>query len=456
MQIHLAFPVSMALLMAQTQAPPALLAPPAATPIPQGGVVQSAAQAFDYRHLTSSTTIDFKGTPLMPEGMGWARIQGGSGAIQIKAKFDHLPPAQSFGPEFLTYVLWAIGPDGRANNLGELQVKHGKSRITVTESLPAFGLLVTAEPYFAVRQPSEGVVLENVLNKASEGKVEVLTAKFAVLPRGTYGMDLAAKPDALDPNTPLDVHQARNAMRIARAAGASAFAPEPFGTAQAALLRCEAEAGDSKARIASARSVIRGAEAARMMAVQRQAAERTLQEQQRAQAKLDQARAEAAMATASQTATLQQARMAEQETQDLRTQLMDQFNAILETKATARGLIVSLSGLLFPTHKATLAPEAREKLSKIAAILALHKGLKIEAVGFTDPTGNRRLSEQRSRATKDYLISQGVPAEAIVSRGFGEEQLLAANDADAGRQENRQVELVLTGEGIDAPKSVEP
>jgi outer membrane protein OmpA-like peptidoglycan-associated protein len=136
---------------------------------------------------------------------------------------------------------------------------------------------------------------------------------------------------------------------------------------------------------------------------------------------------------------------------------MAQLNGILETKATARGLIVSMSGVLFKTGKSTLVPEAREKLAKVAGILATHKGLRIEADGFTDSTGsdaiNEKLSASRAQAARDFLVNQGVSADAIVSRGFGAEHPIAANDSVEGRQENRRVELVVSGEGLtDSPK----
>jgi outer membrane protein OmpA-like peptidoglycan-associated protein len=136
---------------------------------------------------------------------------------------------------------------------------------------------------------------------------------------------------------------------------------------------------------------------------------------------------------------------------------MAQLNGILETRATARGLIVNMSGVLFKPGKATVLPEAREKLAKIAGILATHKGLKIEADGFTDSTGsgefNARLSEDRATAVRDFLVHQGVSSDAIESKGFGDGNPIASNDTESGRRENRRVELVVSGEGITAPKS---
>ena len=225
-----------------------------------------------------------------------------------------------------------------------------------------------------------------------------------------------------------------------------------------------------------AREAIQRAEDSRLIAVQRQEAEQVAMDQKLAQDKLDAAKREAAAAAAAQDAALQQAKLAENENQalrsknealqskneglqsrneGLRSKLMEQLNSILQTRATARGLIVNMSGVLFQTGKATLLPAAREKLAKIAGILSTHKGLRIEADGFTDSTGsdelNQRLSEQRASATKDYLVSQGVSAETISSKGFGKENPIASNETNAGRQENRRVELVVSGEGITIP-----
>lgn len=398
------------------------------------------------------------------------------GAIHITAKFKNLPPASTFGGEFLTYVLWGISPEGRATNLGEIVLKHGKSKVNVTEQLQTFGLVVTAEPYFAVSQPSDAVVLENAIRANSTGQVEFIETKYELLKRGQYNQDLApAEPIAMDEKTPFEIYQARNAVRIARTAGAPTFASEAFEKAQNHLKQAEVEGG-RKGKVFMAREAIQRAEDARLIAVQGQEAQQLAMDQKLAQDKLDDAKREAAIAAAAQDAALQQTKAAEIENdalrskneglqsrneglrsrnEGLRSRLMEQLNSILQTRATARGLIVNMSGVLFQTGKATLLPAAREKLAKIAGILSTHKGLRIEADGYTDSTGsdefNQRLSEQRAGATKDYLVSQGVSAEAITSKGFGKENPIAANETNAGRQENRRVELVVSGEGITTP-----
>jgi outer membrane protein OmpA-like peptidoglycan-associated protein len=491
-------PFMTALLVAQAGTPTATPLPypnqtaqpvqSASVPLYHVTVVQGSAKAINYRNLKHSTEIDLLGTVLVSNASGEAKVKSVDAGIQISAKIKNLPPASSFGGEFLTYVLWGISPEGRATNLGELILEHGKGKVTVVEKLQTFGLVVTAEPYFAVTQPSDVVVMENAIRKGSAEQFEFIDAKYELLKRGQYTLNLdAMAPLAMDKKTPFDVYQARNAVRIARAAGAQAYAPEALGKAESYLAQAETKVDGKKARVISAREAIQRAEDSRLIAVQKQEVERVAMEHKVAQDKLDTANRETAAATAAQNAALSQARQTESENaglrsqnaglesknlglesrnvglksnnEDLRTQLMEQLNAVLQTRATARGLIVNMSGVLFQNGKATLLPTAREKLSKIAGILSTHKGLKIEAEGFTDSNGgevlNQRLSEQRASNTKDYLVQQGVAADAITFKGFGESNPIATNGTAAGRQENRRVELVVSGEGLTGKRTAE-
>lgn len=480
MKIWKTIPFAMAFLVMQAQNPTITNLNPASpnsVPLYRVMVVQGSAKAIHYRDPKFATKIDFKGTVLLPTASGVATVKGKGTGILISAKFKNVPPASSFGGEFLTYVLWGISTEGRATNLGELILKRGKGEIEATEQLQTFGMVVTAEPYFAVSQPSDVVVMENVMRKNTQGQVELIDAKYELLKRGQYTLNLSStEPMTMDSKTPFAVYQARNAVRIAQAAGASVYAAEPFDKAQNYLKQSENSGGELKARVAMAREAVQRAEDARLISVQRQAAEQVAMEQKKAQSELDAANKEAAIAAAAQEAALKQTQQAEAENaalqsknaglqstneglqsknEGLRAELMVQLNSILQTRATARGLIVSMSGVLFQNGKATLLPVAREKLAKVAGILSTHKGLKIEADGFTDSTGsdalNMRLSEQRASNTRDYLVSQGVAADSITFKGFGKENPIASNDTSAGRQENRRVELVVSGEGITAP-----
>ena len=463
-------PFAAAVLAVQAQSPPKPSVPVAAVPLYRVTLVQGSTKAINYQNLKAMTEIDLKGTVLAPKASGVATVQIVNGAIQVTAKFKDLPAASTLGGEYLTYVLWGISPEGRPANLGELLLRNGRAKIKVSEKLQTFGLVVTAEPYFAVSQPSDAVVLENAVREGSQGQVALSDAKFQLLKRGQYNMNLGStEPIVMDENTPFVVYQARNAMRIAHAAGASAYAPDAYEKAKDCLKQAEAGEGNKKAKLLLAREAVQRAEDARLIAVQRQDAERVILEKKVAQDNLDEAKRQAALAIAAEDEALRQSRLAESANQGLRSkneglqsrntglrsQLKEQLNAILETRATARGLIVSMSGVLFETSKAVLVPAAREKLAKIAGILSAHQGLAIEAGGFTDSTGsdefNMRLSEARAKNAMEYLVSQGVPSDSITFKGYGKADPIATNDTPAGRQENRRVELVVSGEGLTPP-----
>jgi outer membrane protein OmpA-like peptidoglycan-associated protein len=458
-------PFVMATLVLPAQTPtaqPVPFAANASVPLYRVTVVQNSAKAINYGQLKGSTAIDFQGTVLMPKGSGMAKVKCGQDGTRITAKFKDLPAASSFGGEYLTYVLWGISTEGRATNLGEIVLKNGQGKLKTTDSLQTFGLVVTAEPYFAVSQPSDVVVLENAARKSAEAKVEYIDAKYSLLKRGQYTLNLdAAEPMVMNDKTPFDVYQARNAARIARASGAQAYAASAMDKAETNLKLAESDQGSRKTRIMAARESVQSSEDARLISVQRQAAEQVALDQRMAQNRLDEANAaqaaalqQAARSSAGEAAALSQVKASEADNDALRAELLAQFNAVLQTRSTARGLIVNMSGMLFQTGKATLVPTAREKLAKIAGILSTHKGLVVEADGFTDSTGsaafNLRLSGERAKNAMDYLVSQGVASDAISFKGFGVDNPIASNGTTSGRQENRRVELVVTGAGITA------
>jgi outer membrane protein OmpA-like peptidoglycan-associated protein len=492
-------------------------------------VVDRTTKAINYQHRNGSTTIDFKGTPLMPAARGEAKVESKQGYIEVEVEFDNLQSATRFGPEFLTYVMWAITPEGRATNMGEVILNGTKSKLDVTTELQSFGLVVTAEPYFAVSQPSDAVVMENVVRKDTVGKVEEIDAKYQLLQRGQFTVnvlpaDLKAIP--LDKNTPLDLYQARNAVRIAKWAGADVSAAESFENASKLLAQAEAyktrKAG-SKPIAMTARQAVQTAEDARLITLKNQADARLEQERAAsagreatanavaadaradandaergraaAQADADRTRADAdrtrldaelaarraadeAKALAERTkmdaelaaqraardkeaveAANQQARKAaaeqsEREKQELRNKLVGQLNSILQTKDSARGLIVNMSDVLFDTGQYSLKPGAREKLAKISGIVLAYPSLALEVEGHTDSVGsddlNLRLSDNRANSVRDFLIAQGIVSSSIGAHGYGESQPVATNETAAGRQQNRRVELIVSGDVIGA------
>jgi outer membrane protein OmpA-like peptidoglycan-associated protein len=465
-------------------------------------VVERNTKAINYQHRSGSTTIDFKGTPLMPAARGEAKVESKQGYMEVEVEFDDLQSATRFGPEFLTYVLWAITPEGRATNMGEIILNGTKSRLDVTTELQTFGMVVTAEPYFAVSQPSDAVVMENVIRKDTVGKVEEIDAKYELLQRGQYTVNVLPadlKPIPLDKKTPLDLHEARNAVRIAKWAGADVSAADSFDKASKLLAQAEANmTGNkgSKAIAMAAREAVQTAEDARLITLKNQAearleAERVASAAREAAANAvaakakadandaDRARAAAQAETerarleglqrASEAARIadraradteqanQQAKKSaseesEREKQDLRNKLTGQLNAILQTKDSARGLIVNMSDILFDTGQYSLKPDAREKLAKISGIVLAYPSLTLRVEGHTDNVGsdesNVRLSEDRANSVRSFLIGQGIAEASIGSHGFGESQPVATNDTSTGRQQNRRVELVVSGEVI--------
>ena len=489
----------------------------------------------------------------MPLANGQAKVESKKGYIEIEVEFGNLQKPTTFGNEYLTYILWAISPEGRAINLGEILVgDNSRSKLDVTTDLQAFALVVTAEPYYAVRQPSNVVVLENLVREDTKGTTEAMNTKYELLERGGYiPTGYKFDPVVLNTHLPLEFFEARNAVRIAESEGAERYASDSYHHAVRLMDKVDGDATskhiDRKPMIAVAREAVQTAEDARAITVQKIEQERLANERQAAanaqaqtqaqaddatrqkeQAQSDQARAEFAKAQAesdtaraqlaktqaesdvvnaqtakaqaeSETARAQadaanakadsdkaladsqassanalsaaqadaeQSRLAAQQAQlsaqqaetdkaAMRTRLSEQLNTILQTRDSARGLIVSMSDVLFDTGKYSLKPGAREKLAKVAGILLAYPGLDIAVGGYTDNVGgdamNQRLSENRAGSVRDYLVQQGVATNSVTARGFGNSLAVATNDNATGRQQNRRVELVVSGEAIGSP-----
>ena len=612
--------------------------PPPAVPVFRISVTARTAKAINYQHRSGATKIDFQGTDLLPMAHGEAKVESKQGYIEIEVEFRNLQPANKYGTEYLTYVLWAITPEGRTANLGEVLLNGTSSKLNVTTQLQVFGLVVTAEPYYAVSQPSDLIVMENVVRADTKGKVEEIDAKYELLQRGQY--EKLSNPLALkaDKRVPLELYEARNAVSIARSIGADRIASESFVKAEKSLAQAEAyqqrKAGRKPVAMMS-REAVQMAEDARAITVKREADAVILADRQKsadremraetgraaAESETDRvtrnARADAAFskgeadrikrATDSRTAaakaesdsklgaaqteadrlrrendlaiaakaesdsrlaaagteadrlksenevraaaaktesdsrlaaaeseadklkrendikttvakatsdsrlaaagseadrlksendartlaaksesdsrlsaagaesdrlrrdneaqraasqsalakaTAKNAQM-EMEKSALRTELLNQFSLILQTRDSVRGLIVNMSDVLFDTGKFSLRPLAREKLAKIAGIVAGHPGLHLDVEGHTDSVGaddyNQSLSEHRGESVRDYLTGQGGMASgSVTTKGFGKTQPVASNETVEGRQQNRRVELVISGEIIGA------
>jgi outer membrane protein OmpA-like peptidoglycan-associated protein len=452
--------------------------------------------AVNYKHHGGATKVDFAGTDLMPSANGEAEVNSKRGTIEVKAEFGNLQKPTAFGNEYLTYILWAISPEGRAVNLGEVLVGgDNRSKLQVTTDLQAFALIVTAEPYYAVRQPSNAVVLENVIRKDTKGTVEAVNAKYELMERGGYiPTGYKFDPVVMNAKLPLEFFEARNALRIAQSEGAEQYAGETYQRAVQQMNNADEYATrknvPKKQLIAVAREEVQTAEDAREIAVkkmddqrlanerqastdaqataQAQADDATRQKEQAqsdtAQAKSDMAASQATSAAAVSAAQADAdrsrfaAQQAETDKAAMRARLSEQLNSILQTRDTARGLIVSMSDVLFDTGQYSLKPGAREKLAKVAGILLAYPGLNIEVGGYTDNVGrddmNQKLSENRAGSVRDYLVQEGVTNNSVSARGFGNTLPVASNDSSSGRQQNRRVELLVSGDAIGNPANV--
>jgi outer membrane protein OmpA-like peptidoglycan-associated protein len=512
------------------------------TPTYRFSVVSRTAKAVNYRHRSGATKIDFQGTDLMPSARGVASVNSKRGRLEVEVEFSDLDRPTAFGNEYLTYVLWAISPEGRSMNLGEVLVGNNRrSKLDVTTDLQAFAMIVTAEPYYAVRRPSNVVVMENVIRQDTRGTSEAVDAKYELIDRGGYiPTGYSFDPVVLNAKLPLEFFEARNAVRIAKSAGAEKYADSSYENAVRQMNEADAIATgrheSKKSLISISRETVQTAEDAREIAMKRiegeraehernasagreananaatadalrdrdeadrrkheaeantagavrdrdesdrkkheaeEAARRAQGAQANAEADSDRNRAAAAAsdqqaldaknAQASAEADSDRNRAAAvssdlraqdavRDREELRAKLLQQFNLILETRDTARGLVVNMSDVLFDSGQYTLRPLAREKLAKISGIVLAYPTLMLAVEGNTDSVGteefNQTLSEKRAESVRTYLTRQGVPEASTTAAGFGKTRPIASNDTSDGRQHNRRVELIVSGEVI--------
>ena len=482
--------------------------------VPASSLISKSTTAIGFIVGGGSTKVDLKGTELMPQANGEAKVQAKAkaGITNIQVTVEGLTPPSKLGAEYLTYVLWAVTPEGRTGNSGEIFInKDGEGKLSATTPAQTFSMIVTAEPYFAVRVPSEMVVLETETRKDTKGE-RVPVTEYKLMKRDQYeklGNPLAMTPDL--ERVPLEMYEARNAVEIAKSRGADKYAPEIFSKAQASLDMAEnvlARKADKKEIISSARRTVQFSEDARALAAQRQEEERIAAEREAAAAKAkseaeakaaaeaaeakskadEEARRQAELAAAKEAqmkaeadaaafkakteadaaafkakteadalrareeAAKAEAERARKAAADLRAQLLAQFNRVLPTTDTPRGLQVNMGDVLFDTGKYNLRTEAREGLSKLTGIVLSHAGLKLAIEGYTDNVGtesfNQTLSEQRANSVRDYLVQRGLDPASVTAKGFGMAMPVASNDSPKGRQQNRRVEIIVSGEVI--------
>ncbi|MGB2628063.1 MAG: OmpA family protein [Candidatus Acidiferrum sp.] len=465
---------------------------------PAADTISRSIKAVGYIVGGGATKVIFVPTSAISQGSGEAKVEVKKGPTNIELKVQSMPQATTLGTEFLTYVLWAITPDGHTINLGEVPIdKDGQGQLNATTQLQTFAMIVTAEPYYGVRLPSEIVVLENDTKKNTKGKIYP-DNDYKLMRRSQYakmnnplGMTLDLK------KTPLDVYEARNAVEIARSRQAEKYAPSIFAKAISSLNMMEnyiASNANKKQIVSTARQTVQFAEDSRALSVQVQDQNRIAAEKQaaadaaaaKAKAEADaqaaaeakrqaelaaakeaqmkaeaeaaaakakaQADAEAAALAAKAQAARDAAAAAQAQTAALRAQLLQQLNEVLQTTDTPRGLVVNMADVLFESGKYALSTDAQLKLAKLSGIIQAHPGLNLAIEGYTDNTGtpefNLKLSQQRADAVRAFLVSQGLPPATISSTGMGQASPVADNSTAAGRKLNRRVEIIVSGSVI--------
>jgi flagellar motor protein MotB len=481
-------------------------------PIYRVTVVSRTLQAVNYEHRGGPTMIDFAGTVLLPHSKGQALVESKRGRVTIDLKLEHLNAPTIYGTEYLTYVLWAISPEGRAKNLGEILVdSSNKAHINVTTEMQAFGLILTAEPYYSVTTPSDVVVMENVVRPDTIGSREVISARYDLLPRGGYTMNLGgAQRAAVAPEGKklpydqyealLEVYQAENAVQIAKSMNADQLAPESFNKAVGLLdnaRQAQASSQDSHRVVSLAREAAQTAEDARMITMKRREEQQQREVRQskdqsrlRAQAEeeqaaveerdaeraehgRDQSEAEAqaarnttpALAVESAPAVPRPApgrptvvaRPVERAKFELsgdqrktRAELLARLTSTLDTRDTPHGLVVTITDPMFESETGNmLRPAAVERLTQVAAIVKAHPDLTIRVEGFTDDRAeSRNLSQRRADSVCAVLLHYGARPGSVIAAGLGNSRPLESNATASGREQNRRVELEIAGPSI--------
>jgi outer membrane protein OmpA-like peptidoglycan-associated protein len=471
-------------------------------PIYRVTVVSRSLEAVNYQHRGGPTPIDFRGTVLLPDAKGSAIVDSHRGSMSIEAKLEHMYPPTRFGREYLTYVLWAISPEGRPRNLGEILVdSSNKAHLKVTTEMLAFGLMITAEPYYSVTTPSDVVVAENVVLPETIGTREEVMAKYELLPRGQYTLNVPPAQfrsfDREQEKLPydryeavLELYQAENAVQIVRALDADRFASDSFSKAVTLLSQAQdmtARKMDPQAIVSAAREATQMAEDARTIAVRRQDVDRREREadrlreqaQLRRQAEEDaaQARADAdredeerIAAERARTDAERERAFAEQQAaqarqsraaivvppphptldrdathRQYRAQVLAQLNNAIATRDTPRGLIVTVNDAMFEPGNDRLRGGVSGRLANVAAILSSNPGLRVRVEGYAD---TEELSGVRARSVRAALVANGISGDLVSAIGYGNSRPITEQKSAAGHEQNRRVEIVIYGDSI--------
>ncbi len=482
------------LLLAQSAVAPPEHGP---QPVYRVTIVERTTPAINYGYRAEPTKIDFRGTPLLPDAHGEATVESKRGATLVDAHFDRVPVPSRFGAGYLTYVVWAISPEGRAQNLGELVLNgDNKGKLVASTPMQAFALIVTAEPYFSVSRPSDAVVMENQVRADTVGKVEQVNAKYELLPRQPFTLD-ASQPaigggrqvSQKEYEALTALYQAQNAINIATSVGAAKYAPELLTRAQKLLDQARANPlkDQSKEVVAEAREAAQAAEDARTVALRRvdeeRMAEKRRQDEQAAQQREEvaraqqQAEAERAAAVAAerqaQAHLVEAQREHEQQAQqaaaaarpalearlpapadDQKTTALAKTNrARLTASLRAQGLqtLDSPRGVVAMIPAAMLngnPDRVRAGLASLASMLRSYHTVQIDVEGYTGAGGSPTAAQADANIVSALLTSDGIPANEVSAHGMGDARPLASNKTAAGREANRRVEIVINSDSI--------
>jgi outer membrane protein OmpA-like peptidoglycan-associated protein len=452
-------------------------------------IVSRTTKAINYGYLTVPTRIGFRGTPLLADARGEATVQVKRGSTIIDARFSRVPPPTRFGPQYLTYVAWAISTDGRPQNLGEISLSGSdKGRLSASTSLQAFAIIVTAEPYYAVNQPSDAVVMENEVRPETVGKVVEMNATYELLPRKEFTYDMSrpvpaeGKPVSRhEYESILAIYEAQNAIQIADSQNANTYASERLAQARQLLERARSFPKDqSSEAIATAKEAAQVAEDARLVAQKRAEEKRVADEQSRMSEVRDQAevkrtameagleqeeRARTELATVNARQSQQPPQVqtpapppnptserpidvderqfspTNPQASENRRRLLSALHGPFNVRDTARGIVVTI-----PNAKLS-SPSLGTELAQVASAIRGYQDLRIEVEGhcaFPDSGSSQRNAE----LIQARLTAASVPAPIILARGYGNSRPLASNASGAGRAQNDRVEIVIKGDAI--------
>ena len=470
-------------------------------PIYHVTVIDRTISAVNYQYRGGPTEIDFQGTVLLPQAKGDAIVESKSGRTDIDARIEHLESPARFGAEYLTYVLWAITPEGHVKNLGEVMADASdKAHLHVTTDLQAFGLIVTAEPYNSVRLPSDVVVAENRVRPDTIGSTEPIHARFELLPRGTYTYNVPADLRGLNngPKVSMDkyeqmveIYQAQNAVQIAQSQGADRYAADVLEKAErelASARQLETNRTGRSIVVTAARTAAQTAEDARELTIKRKQdaeialtqdrAERDRKLREVAEAKAREAQAQAdADREALEAERAQRAALTappappppqpyieppathgavepdvNRQTAATRAALLQQLRASVDGAVAVidapRGVVLMIPDADFSGD--ILKRSIASILVRVPPVVARIPGLAVEVDGYTDLVGGEResIAAERAGEVRAELMRAGFSGGIVTARGMGASHPIGSNSSAAGREQNRRVEIVIAGSAI--------